>query len=333
MIAPPESREAHRPLVSVVIPAYNPVATFLCEAVESVVQQSFDRWELLLVDDGSDDPSRRLFAELASGDPRRIRSLSHPGHVNRGISATRNLGIREASGDLIAFLDADDVWRLNKLEDQVRVMADNPEAGMVYGGSLYWSSWTGDSHDRDRDFIPSLGVPPDTLIQPPALVPLHVRGKAALPCPSSIMVRRETALSVGGFEPSFPGMYEDQVFCAKICLATPVFVSGTCWDHYRIHPGQMCAGVRSTGEVYLSRLRFFDWLLAYLATRGCGEPGAWEAASRERWLIRHYRDVDPSLPAGRARHLVRWFKKWVLRAEERLLAGKVGRRVWAHHLR
>ena len=141
-----------RPLVSVVMP-YLHAARFLDEAIQSVASQTYERWELLLVDDGSTDGSERIAASWARRQPGRIHCLRHPGGANRGISASRNLGLRSASGELVAFLDADDVWREHKLERHVALLSAHPEAGMVYGRTEYWHSWTGDRGDAGRDHV------------------------------------------------------------------------------------------------------------------------------------------------------------------------------------
>lgn len=106
------------PTVSVVTPVWNAAAT-VAETVASVRAQSFADWEMLLVDDGSTDGSGALLARLAATDPR-MRVLSH--EANLGAAAARNHAIREARGRFIAFLDADDLWRPEKLALQLGFM-------------------------------------------------------------------------------------------------------------------------------------------------------------------------------------------------------------------
>jgi teichuronic acid biosynthesis glycosyltransferase TuaG len=106
------------PAVSVVTPVWNALAT-LGATVASVQAQSFCDWEMLLVDDGSTDASLALAEELAAADPR-IRVLRH--EKNQGAAAARNRGIRAAAGRYIAFLDADDLWRPEKLDAQLAFM-------------------------------------------------------------------------------------------------------------------------------------------------------------------------------------------------------------------
>src|SRR5215217_4669680 len=129
-----------KPLVSVVIIFLN-AEKFIEEAIESVFAQTYDNWELLLVDDGSSDDSSQIDLRYAERYPEKVRYLEHPAHQNRGMSASRNLGIRHAKGEYISFLDADDVWFAHTLEQQLAVLSSHPEAGMVYGSSLYWFGW------------------------------------------------------------------------------------------------------------------------------------------------------------------------------------------------
>lgn len=103
--------------VSVVIPAYNP-GPYLAEAVESALSQTPAPLEIIVVDDGSTEP-------LDVPDHPRVRVIRQ---VNAGVSASRNRGIRESTGDLVAFLDADDVWYPGKLAAQVALM--RPEVGL-----------------------------------------------------------------------------------------------------------------------------------------------------------------------------------------------------------
>src|SRR5205823_7019859 len=97
------------PLVTGVIIFLNGEA-FLAEAIESVRAQTWLNWELLLVDDGSTDHSTAIARSYAEKFPAQIRYLEHENHANCGMSASRNLGIHNARGEFIAFLDVDDLW-------------------------------------------------------------------------------------------------------------------------------------------------------------------------------------------------------------------------------
>lgn len=113
-------------LVSVVIPAYNRAHT-LAQAINSVLAQSYKRYEIIVVDDGSTDTTREVIERY--GD-----AVWYVHQKNKGPSAARNTGIRHARGEFIAFLDSDDVWREDKLARQVACFAGNPQVGIVASG-------------------------------------------------------------------------------------------------------------------------------------------------------------------------------------------------------
>lgn len=113
------------PKVSVIIPTYNAV-DYLSETVDSVLQQTFTDWELIIVDDGSSDQTVSWIAELV--DPR-IRLICQE---NQGVTVARNTGITKSCGEYIAFLDHDDLWHPTKLEKQVRCLDKNPTVGLVH---------------------------------------------------------------------------------------------------------------------------------------------------------------------------------------------------------
>ncbi|HVX31435.1 MAG TPA: glycosyltransferase [Nitrolancea sp.] len=276
-------------LVSVIIIFWN-AEPFLAEAVASVVAQTYPHWELLLVDDGSTDGSTALAQQLVAIDPQRIRYLEHPGHANRGMSASRNLGIDHAYGTFLAFLDADDVWLPEKLSHQVQILEERPEAALVYGPTEWWYSWSGRDEDRSRDVVAPLGVSADTLLPPPLLVNrFFFRQDAAIPGPSSILVRREIVEQVGGFEESFRGAYEDQAFYAKVCLRAPVLATGQCTDRYRQHPYSNSSSSDRTGQDRAHRLIFLNWLSDYFEAQGVSDVGLQSGLKRAIWTCRYPR--------------------------------------------
>ena len=252
---------------------------FIREAIESVFAQTYDNWELLLVDDGSTDGSTQIALQYAEQYPEKVRYLEHPGHQNRGMSASRNLGITHAKGEYIAFLDADDVWLPHTLEQQAEKLDSNPEADMVYGSAQYWYGWTGNPEDSRRDFrdyVEERGVAPNTLIEPPKLLSVFLRDGEALPCTCSVMVRREVVKSVGGFEEDFRGQYEEQAFYAKVGLYAPVFVASECWSRYRQHPDSSYHIAQKTGQHLVARRFFLRWLAEYLCEQGVKDTGIWK---------------------------------------------------------
>jgi glycosyltransferase involved in cell wall biosynthesis len=264
-------------LVSVIMPFRDTAEVFLREAVGSVVRQTHPWWELMLVDDGSAEAATRCARTLVDQGGGRIRYLDHPGHRNRGSSASRNLGIRESRGKFVAFLDADDVWVKSKLEEQLAMFAAHPEIAMLYGNTRYWYSWNPGSEVTRRDYLPSLGLETPQVIDPPTLLTLSLRGRIAVPCTSSVMLRRDALGSERWFEDQFSGMYDEQIFYAKVWVTRPVCVVADCWDWYRQHPGSMTAEGSKTAAHDAARRQYLRWVRTYLAARNVTDRGLWNA--------------------------------------------------------
>jgi glycosyltransferase involved in cell wall biosynthesis len=255
-------------LVSVIIPFYNE-ERFLGEAIQSVLQQTYPHWEIILIDDGSSDSSTALAKDYATRYPNQIFYMEHEGHANKGLSSTRNAGIATARGQWIALLDADDVWLPEKLQKQVAIFQQHPELAMACEASLYWRTW----HDSPYpDGLNYIGVPGDTAYAPPQLaLQLYPLGRGAAPCPSSLMIKSLVLKSIGGFEASFTGanqMYEDQPFLAKMYLSHTVFVSADCNNKYRQRPGSLVHDVKAKGKYDAVRHYFLQWLQGYIKNKG-----------------------------------------------------------------
>jgi glycosyltransferase involved in cell wall biosynthesis len=235
------------------------------------------------------------------------------------MSASRNLGIEHAKGEYIAFLDADDVWLPYKLQEQVTIIDQYPSVALLYGHTLYWHSWTGKSENEQQDLVPPLSIQTNVPISPPTLLPLYLRGKAAVPCTCSILVRRSSLNRVDGFEESFRGLYEDQAFYVKICLEFPVMAVDTCWDKYRQHPASSVAIAGQLTERTTARQFFLKWVAAYLVKQQINDNNIWQALRKELWL-----SSQPvwllNLPKGS--YILRWIKKWIIKLEETILPAK-----------
>ena len=116
------------PVVSVVIPLYQ-TERFIALSLGSVLAQTFKDFEVIVVDDGSSDKGPEI--ARATGDPR-VRVITQ---VNRGLAGARNTGIREARGSYIAFLDADDLWLLTKLDEHVKLLQSAADIGLTFSAS------------------------------------------------------------------------------------------------------------------------------------------------------------------------------------------------------
>jgi len=266
-----------KPLVSCII-IFLDEEKYLGEAIESVIAQSYDDWELLLVDDGSTDRSEAIARSYSERFPAKIRYLTHEKRSNRGMSASRNLGLRSARGEFVAFLDGDDCWYPDKLDRQVALFAQHPEAVMVCGATLYWHGWQPNADGDDR--VVHVGqftnegeavreLDEDRLYEGTELLRrLYPLGKGVTPSMSGNMFRRDVLLSVGGFDDSFRGLFEDQVIRTKIYLNGAVFVSHYVFDRYRQHDESCFRVSRATGKSEDAKRQFFRWLKQYLADAG-----------------------------------------------------------------
>lgn len=125
----PTPTNGTEPKVSVVVPTYNR-ATLVTRAIRSVLGQTYRNIELVIVDDGSTDDTLKILGEIADSRLKVVRG------AHAGVSAARTLGVKEASGDLIAFLDSDDEFLPSKVQAAVAAFQSNPNAVMVYS---YWS--------------------------------------------------------------------------------------------------------------------------------------------------------------------------------------------------
>ena len=268
------------PLVSAIIIFLNG-ERFIAEAIESVLAQSMDRWELLLVDDGSTHPSSTIAQRYRDRFPGKIKYLEHQDHKNLGMSASRNLGIGAARGKYVAFVDADDIWLPGRLERHMQVFDRFPDAVMVCSPTLYWFSWRspGDDWPMQPDGVGELHQPSGTLL-PAASSLVTFLASGCMPCICGLTMRREVILEKRGFENEFRGMYEDQVFVSKMCLAGDIVIFDEVLDYYRQHPDSCCyqaggIGVE-TADLEPGRGAFLYWLERYLAEVGCTDQGLWQ---------------------------------------------------------
>ncbi len=184
-------------MVSVIIPAFN-AARFLPSALASVAEQNYpaDRIETIVIDDGSTDDT----LAVARNFDKHLPGMQVFNQPNRGVSAARNLGIAVSSGELIAFLDADDRWLPDKIAAQVEVFRAEPTVGLVHCGF---------------DFVDQAGVPlPDwprrsRLDQGDILLEFLCDFFLIT---SAVMVRRSALESVGGFDESMKVGEDNELF-------------------------------------------------------------------------------------------------------------------------
>ncbi len=191
------------PTISVIIPAYNAERTIL-ETIESVQQQTFSDFELIVINDGSNDKTLELLNSLTD---ERLRIFSCE---NAGVGVARNRGISHATGKFIAFLDADDLWTPDKLELQLATLQQHPKAGVAYS----WTSYV----DEQGNFLSA-----DKPIFFKGNVYTHLLANNFLASGSNPLIRREAVESIGEFDPSLPPC-EDWDFYLRLAAKWPFAV-------------------------------------------------------------------------------------------------------------
>jgi len=246
------------PLVSVIIPVYN-AEDHLQQTLESVLAQTYDNYEVLIVDDGSQDGSLRIAEEVRAHHPDRFRVLRHPNGGNRGVSASRNLGLHHAQGTRVAFLDADDWWYPEKLRRQVAFMRENPSLKLTYTRAAIHRKGGGEAFLPGEEVLgsPTHPNPQVTLIQ---IIRVEINYIF-----STVMVDTEAIRSVGGFAEGLPFQSEDRLMVAKVAAMHPV---GRCPDvlsEYRAHDASYTARViarRLPPAIFFdTQVRTVRWML------------------------------------------------------------------------
>jgi glycosyltransferase involved in cell wall biosynthesis len=204
-------------LVSVIIPTRNR-AHLLHRTLESVLKQSTENLEVIVVDDGSTDGSGALAAAM---DPR-VSVLRNPEPA--GVSVARNRGIASASGEWIAFCDDDDLWAPNKLQEQLTA-ADAAGANWVYAG---------DVNVDDQLRVLSGGPPPD----PAAVMALLPRSNPLASGGSNVVVRSNILAEVGGFDPALRRTEDWDLWIRVARKGPPAYVRKPLVA-YRFHSGNV----------------------------------------------------------------------------------------------
>jgi glycosyltransferase involved in cell wall biosynthesis len=177
------------PKVSIIIPAYNAMK-YLPETVATVFQQTYEDYEVIIVNDGSTDDVARWVIEF---NHPKIKLISQE---NQGLSGARNTGINNAQGDYIALLDADDLWHPTKLEKQVKLLDQSPEAGLVYT----WTALMNESGQLTGRFF---GAKDEGKVWK-KLIEFNVVGCGSVP-----LIRRTCFEKVGLFDRNLRSFVED----------------------------------------------------------------------------------------------------------------------------
>jgi glycosyltransferase involved in cell wall biosynthesis len=249
-----QSQKAN-PVVSVIIPTFNR-ADFLDRALSSVLLQTYRRFEILVVDDGSTDSTAELvetwktkFAQAHSG-PILLKYIQTK---NRGVSAARNAGICAAKAEWIAFLDSDDEWLPSKLEMQMNHARQNPEFSLIHSEEIWIRN--GVRVNQPVKYKKRGGwVFLDCL-------PLCFIG------PSTVLIKKTVLEKFGNFREEFP-VCEDYMLWLQISLKNPVgFIETPLTMKYGGHPDQLSHSLKAMDyyrvlaidEILKENFEYIEW--------------------------------------------------------------------------
>ncbi|HCM42131.1 MAG TPA: glycosyltransferase [Candidatus Omnitrophota bacterium] len=269
------------PQISVIIPSYN-YACFLESAIDSVLQQSYQHFEIIAWDDGSGDDSLPILRRYAAQHPERFRYFQHEGGQNKGIAATYRAAVAQAKGTWIAFLEADDVWHKENLSLKAEALKKSAEAGVVFSecrpfgqmsGVLYWKlhAWL------NQSFLPRY--------QPIDLT-AELLQRNPVASFSNFMVRKDLFDQVP--DPQNRILFYDWWVLAHVSLSAPFcFVPKKLCDwrihsqsaNYRKESAQSVMGLKNFLENMLDSMR--------LELENAGECAGTDILSKKKKIIRH----------------------------------------------
>jgi glycosyltransferase involved in cell wall biosynthesis len=204
------------------IPVYNK-EEWVSDTLQSVFNQSYKNWECIIINDGSTDESLAKINEFTTNNPAVWKVVSTP---NSGQTAARNYGIELSAGELVAFLDADDLWHQEKIESQVRFFNSNPDAHLVFTPYVIFR------RNQIHGFRIVGGRNPKKLVRDW----LNMRGFGGL-IESTGMIRRKTLLEFGGFPKDF-SMTAGLDLSLRIVRSRDTAITSKPHVFYRLSEGQ-----------------------------------------------------------------------------------------------
>jgi len=247
------------------MPVYNGERT-IAQAIESVLKQTYTDWEIIVIDDGSTDDTRKIVERYRSAPADRIRYIHQE---NQGLACARNTGIRQARGEFLALLDADDVWLPTRLEETVKALDADPSAGIAHA-NITWISETGE------------------ILSTPRRQARHLSGyifeniflrKAHISCPT-VLFRKKCCEEVGMFDPNLARLgCEDRELWLRISQRHKVRYIDKVLALYRVSASSMS---RNQEKMLRARL--------YVVDKFCPANGPREAI-RQKALAKIYRDL------------------------------------------
>lgn len=207
--------------VSVIIPTYNS-KKFLCAAIDSVLSQSYDNYEIVVVDDGSTDNTQQLMNEYIGNN--KIRYIRQR---NRGVSAARNLGATKSDGIYLCFLDSDDLFLKDNLRQKAKILDEDADICLVHA-DVQMISEEGNVLNEFNRGLSGYGLYKELLLWQ----------RCVVPAPSSVMIRRDVFNKAGGWDENLSTAADQDLFI-RISVMGKIERIPTVLTYYRIVAGSM----------------------------------------------------------------------------------------------
>jgi glycosyltransferase involved in cell wall biosynthesis len=251
-----DSRSSYSNRVSIVIPCFN-CKPYIVECISSVFAQTLAPYQVIAVDDGSTDGTWEILHQLKAGSYPLLQILSHLQRGNKGPSVTRQLGVRAATGDFVAFLDGDDIYYPDKLSAQVKAFHANPDVTLCHTAILV----IGD-RSRAESFEGYFRHNPKSAYVLPRQKEYLINNYINT---SSVMVRVSAIRNVDFAIPYRPYQYEDWLCWCLLGDSGKFLYLDNALTGYRVHPSNTTSVIDSSRLVKLYAL--LEFRLALLAKR------------------------------------------------------------------
>ncbi|AOC95311.1 glycosyltransferase family 2 protein [Flavobacterium sp. SH_e] len=232
-------------LISVIMPAYN-AESYIADAINSVIHQTYNNWELIIINDGSNDKTEEIVKEASLKDKRIIYIYQKNGRQGKA----RNLGISKSKGIYLAFLDADDIWLPEKLDVQI-LEIQKRNADLVFADSYFFND------NEVSDISKKMNIPTSVFYDKTSLKLFLKENRIPI---LTVLVKKEKVINVGGFSEILDIQnVEDYHLWLKLLMSNCVFYSS---DHilakYRVHE----SSATSADKLALNKIpnAFFDLL-------------------------------------------------------------------------
>ncbi len=257
------------PKISVIIPTFN-CSKYLPEAINSVLNQTYQNLEMIVVDDGSTDTTREIINSYINRYPKKIKYIFQE---NKGLACARNTGVKNALGEYIALLDADDIWTVQRLKETLGAIEKEPDIGLVHA-NINWMSEEGNiisSPKRKTRYLSGY------IFENIFLRKAHI----AIP---TILVRKECFDKVGGFDENLTRLgCEDREMWLRIAELYKFAYIDKVLGYYRIRKGSMSKDLKKMLEA-----RY------YVVNKFCPKNGTYKLL-RKKALAKIHRDLGDDL--------------------------------------